>query len=106
MSSENTSMSAPVHAVVHTPGPWHVFPRGESGMLHVGPARHSVAYVIRVDDERANARLIAAAPDLKEALMKFVAWHDADHESMKGSEVQEMYDQVVDAAKSALSKVM
>lgn len=48
----------------HTPGPWFVFPRGERGMLHVGPAGHSVAFIIEVDDAEANARLIASCPDM------------------------------------------
>lgn len=51
----------------HTPGPWFVFPHGEERMWHVGPAQHSVVFVREVDDAEANARLIAAAPDLLEA---------------------------------------
>lgn len=60
----------------HTPGPWFVFPRNpEMKMLHVGPSWHSVAWVIAIDDEPANANLIAAAPDLLAACEKLrAAW--------------------------------
>lgn len=51
----------------YTLGEWHVFPRGDDGMLHVGPAEHSIAKVLRVDDEAGNASLLAAAPNLLEA---------------------------------------
>ena len=103
MQSEKASMSAPVHAVVHTPGPW-----GAVRSLTCGHLRAAHNYQVDPRDEWTDAdlKLISAAPDLLEALQKFVAWHDADHESMKGWEVQEMYDQAIDAAKSALSKVM
>ena len=53
-----------------------------------------------------DAELMAAAPTLKAALMKVVAWHDMDRESMEGWEVQEAYNKAIDAAKSALRKAM
>jgi len=53
----------------HTPGPWFVFLRNpENGMLHVGPPWHSVAWIIAIDDQKANANLIAAAPDMLQVL--------------------------------------
>jgi hypothetical protein len=59
-----------------------------------------------IDEQQANAKLMAASPELLEALKKFVAWHDMDHETMTGVEVQTAYDQAIDAAKSALRKVV
>jgi hypothetical protein len=69
----------------HTPGPWTAHP--EEG-AHIGPvvkenawgevvALVSYAGAPRGDsaESNANARLIAAAPDLLVALENFVAWH-------------------------------
>jgi len=66
----------------HTPGPWTV--KG----VHVGPSKHFRAYSIEPnicemnsslapDDVSANARLIAAAPQLLEALKELIAEYDA-----------------------------
>ena len=59
-----------------TPGPWSVCDDGEPGepMLKVvgRTARHEIALcctgAVSQDDETANARLIAAAPDMLKAL--------------------------------------
>ncbi len=68
-------MSDPVDAVVHTPGPWHVkvFDDG-AFMLAAGPVDDLTSCIIATREAhpepaegRANARLIAAAPDLLEA---------------------------------------
>lgn len=59
----------------HTPGPWTMHPRGEDGaevraitsVAWCGIASThgaSGSQVIRADEAQANARLIAAAPDL------------------------------------------
>ena len=57
----------------HTPGPWSVILRGERGTFHIPQAQKHEAE--NADDgvdghtvSSANARLIAAAPDLLEAL--------------------------------------
>jgi len=64
----------------HTPGPWHVtgdYVRNENDGL-VGEALNLWANVKTPTDERkANARLIAAAPDLLAALLDFVAASEA-----------------------------
>lgn len=48
----------------HTPGPWHV-----SNGVQIRSAKHQIAKVwsMRGGEGNANARLIAAAPDLLEA---------------------------------------
>jgi hypothetical protein len=86
----------------HTPGPWFVGYRGgancnaimardggdehhDTGICQVyGLPLHcktqDVAGNPRYEKELANAHLVAAAPDLYEALSAFVAWCDADEE--------------------------
>lgn len=60
----------------HTPGPWHCRPYGDSFVATCGNADKRVAYCYAVfedrskDEAEANARLIAAAPELLEALEK------------------------------------
>lgn len=50
----------------HTPGPWHVEPPAASRPTwHVSDGSRAIAISIRSD---ANARLIAAAPDMLAAL--------------------------------------
>ena len=62
---------------MHTPGPWW----SESGVIHARartwtPDRHVSFHVARVDLDRDdgidNAQLIAAAPELLEALQKII----------------------------------
>lgn len=53
----------------HTPGPWHV--SGKATINH--PVRGWIASVSPVD-RAANARLIAAAPELLEALERVSRW--------------------------------
>lgn len=66
----------------HTPGPWTMFECLESMTAIYGPENHQIGWVIQeynrkipgyannltlADSDRANARLVAAAPDLLEA---------------------------------------
>lgn len=62
--------------------------------------------VFDVVKDSPTSSLIAAAPKMKDALRKFVAYHDADHESMSPEEIQAMYDAAIDAAKDALPEVV
>lgn len=57
--------------MAHTPGPWIVFHSDEDGPNDVLPAMRAghIALSIPVD---ADARLIAAAPDLFDALQRMV----------------------------------
>lgn len=67
----------------HTPGPWvitdgpsqqthHIRPVSEAKKLHLIP----IAWVAKLNDGEANARLIAAAPDLLAALKEIAEWDD------------------------------
>lgn len=56
----------------HTPGPW----RYHDGRIIAGyrPDQHEIVFAMSSENEIADARLIAAAPDLLEALKDFVRW--------------------------------
>jgi hypothetical protein len=54
----------------HTPGPWHLFPKNP---LCIEARDGNVALVNLARSSEADARLIAAAPDLLEALKKLRA---------------------------------
>ncbi len=57
--------------IAHTPGPWHIYPEGESfdiRPLELTPPIASVGWHEDDNNAAANTRLIAAAPDLLTAL--------------------------------------
>jgi len=60
----------------HTPGPWHVEDAPDSGLIFIRshPAEVSLANIRKGQDHpnEANARLIAAAPELLEALQSIL----------------------------------
>jgi len=60
----------------HTPGPWHVEDAPDSGLIFIRshPAEVSLANIRKGQDRpnEANARLIAAAPELLEALQSIL----------------------------------
>lgn len=70
----------------HTPGPWKIGTPGPNGCYTVGTQgglmtamiAHSICEPDQVDTANANARLIAAAPELLEALEEIVAAADGD----------------------------
>jgi len=63
----------------HTPGPWKIVKKGVFNIRFVGADGFGIADTTEVDErEKANARLIAAAPDMLEALKYIVAWKPKD----------------------------
>lgn len=73
----------------HTPGPWHIGSTNEDRNFVYGPDDDVVAiaedpgnFLSDAEEEKdnANARLIAAAPELLEALTKLVEKLDVGHE--------------------------
>jgi hypothetical protein len=63
----------------HTPAPWHL---AESGSLMTwvmaSVDRRLAAVVSRSPEQQANARLIAAAPDLLDAIGRWLEYDDID----------------------------
>ena len=57
----------------HTPGPW-VYDFDPDGNRHVVYSDDGKVTELRFKDAEANARLIAAAPDLLEACQRMVKW--------------------------------
>jgi hypothetical protein len=65
----------------HTPGPWHVFEGRAPGSLEIFAYKTAVAECWRRADaptEMANARLIAAAPELLKVLLEIEKFMGAD----------------------------
>ena len=64
----------------HTPGPWTARRMHTGGWDVFDPRGRDVVTVygggVEIESREANARLIAAAPDLLDALQKLVALHD------------------------------
>lgn len=92
----------------HTPGPWFVDHKSPflvrahddidgRHIAHVGPAN----YVPRFDVDEPNARLIAAAPELLEALQSIV--ENYGYSSYPSDEDKESSPEVV-AARAAIAK--
>jgi hypothetical protein len=83
----------------HTPGPWKE--ADSDGVLTVyGYPYNGIVCDVRNYYE-ANARLIAAAPDLLEALKAFVTWTESGAPGMKPPPLT---CKVVDAARAAIAK--
>lgn len=71
----------------HTPGPWNYSGpceiTGRYSIFHNGPLAYCADTTAKPGDGEANARLIAAAPDLLAALQNVAACFDAnDPDSM------------------------
>lgn len=62
----------------HTPGPWHVSKASPTRVIESGPRGNSIAKmglnlgVCSQGEAESNARLIAAAPELLEALQEMI----------------------------------
>ncbi len=78
---------------MHTPGPWKF--NGHERVLPVEGAQdgtNDICHVYGINhDRRANARLIAAAPDLLEAVEKFLEDAD-DRDEVIDPETGEAYE--------------
>ena len=89
----------------HTPGPWKVANNSRSVLAgpvkinqQAGPAAQCAAVEAKNEFTlRANARLIAAAPEMLEALTELVEWSKTSNGTSK---------QVVDKAKAAIAKAI
>jgi hypothetical protein len=67
----------------HTPGPWTVEGpvalRGGDYWSVILPGLEEPIDLYAADNGEANARLIAAAPDLLEALQEIIKWNEVQH---------------------------
>jgi hypothetical protein len=101
----------------HTPGPWGALPE-ECDKPYVRirgtrlGGRYKVANVLtpvyegvharEAEETRANASLIAAAPELLEALEKFVKYNDAEH--MNDVSMMLQYADALECGRAAIAK--
>lgn len=101
----------------HTPGPWRIGTPGPNGCYTIGTERglmtamiaHSISEPGQVDEAKANASLIAAAPDLLKALERIAREHDCGCVPCVGScrsqEALEItVEEIQEIARSAISK--
>lgn len=77
-------MSAPEQPVVHTPGPWEVRGPSQSGHCRRIFAGDEYVGIVGGSDQlmrtiRANADLVAAAPEMLEVLRKFMDFKDSEY---------------------------
>lgn len=109
-----TDSRAEDHVASHTPGPWHFLEERRTESEHnagvaltiASPAFDDLAAVFSMDDSTvntpreeaiANARLIAAAPDMAAALKRALSWLS----SYPGGCSQNAYMDAVNALKKA-----
>jgi hypothetical protein len=83
----------------HTPGPWKA-----DGCDVTGPATTIAIALNKYDVGRANARLIAAAPDMLEALRPFAEWARQYELSTAGDIRDEVMLQSLRRARDAVAK--
>lgn len=84
----------------HTPGPWKHSPSGLAITAKDAPLNSPICWTYETDithaERLANARLIAAAPELLEALKRTTA----DLERLKTT----LFDDTIDIARAVLAK--
>ena len=72
---EMTVMTTDTTTAKHTPGPWEARgPGTERAWISAGPIDIACTRAVKGHDHAANARLIAAAPELLEAAKKVKQW--------------------------------
>ena len=97
--------SADSKTASHTPGPWHVDFASYNGPYICTPhAERGIARVVFGDSSVANARLIAAAPDLLEALALYVAICGNTAHSVTRESAQQAHAKATAAIEKALGK--
>lgn len=87
----------------HTPGPWQANKR-HNGWDVYAPDKRVVAEIYRVAEPEiceANARLVAAAPELLEAAKRFIAWIDS---GKRGFPSESKLDAAVTETRTAVAK--
>jgi hypothetical protein len=95
----------------HTPGPWNIYPPyedGDKGCL-VRARSCSIAEVIpHANATEPNARLIAAAPEMAEALQSMLRYCKAAYRNLRGTaedaDYREELANLIKPARMALNK--
>ena len=87
----------------HTPGQWKTWPSIHNGQTYIvkGDYTSKDNGCIAHADTEANARLIAAAPDLLEALQVFLNWSDSVY---YGEDTSRELVKAKDKARAAIAK--
>ena len=90
----------------HTPGPWHIGMR--PGPIVYGPNGEQVASLLNPlvgdSENKANARLISAAPDLLSTLESCIAAGSMIQQGKRGGEVMGQLSAAIDQAREAIAK--
>lgn len=91
----------------HTPGPWIYYPDGNAICVVKTHVLKVIADAdfghVDIPEREANARLIAAAPDLLAALDMLAGWVDANREPEVTSEGQQAA-WILETARAAIAK--
>jgi hypothetical protein len=84
----------------HTPGPWEVGQYGNSFIVTAKANSYDVAVVRNIgnEDNEANARLIAAAPELLAALQRYMEVCPADEDTTAA------FQEAANNARAAIAK--
>ena len=90
----------------YTPGPWRVggvedLQHGRGRQIAADAGKICVVYGVRDPDVKANARLIAAAPDMYEELEAIAGNHDAG----PGIDAEELCELMTQRARGVLAKI-
>jgi hypothetical protein len=85
----------------HTPGPWHVFKDSSIYSKHADYTLAEMVAGMTVEEWDANARLMAAAPELLEALQSFLNWSDSVY---YGEDTRRELVRAKDKARAAIVK--
>lgn len=83
-----------------TPGPWYTTPHNHIKAENHEPIAHVFGY------ETYNARLIAAAPEMLEALLLFVEIDGKDYEMNEGMELVRDWERLKDRVNKAIKKAL
>jgi len=86
----------------HTQGPWHLDRDDNVNLWVDGPRREVIATIPNTPQGQANARLIAAAPDLLAALQKYVKWIQDDRIRSRRNITA---DHIIEDARTLLTRI-
>jgi len=104
MTTTDKLETSPGTCAGHTPGPWGLeYMQRNLGLYITGPDGGFVARVTDAHNREANARLIAAAPAMLEALRGLFAQCVMVHKHWGGSDNKAQADAAIAAARAAIA---